>query len=94
MCENPIFISCIKIRVNDVDYQLVTHIFLRMVYVEEKSDDEDDEEIPGDPIKINKGKFMRPLTEVKDMGPTIKIINKQLQKLESIFIPNLKRGRM
>jgi hypothetical protein len=51
-----------------------------MVYVEEKSDDEDDEEIPGDPIKINKGKFMRPLTEVKDMGPTIKIINKQLQK--------------
>jgi lysophospholipase L1-like esterase len=72
--------------------------------VEEKSD-EDDEEIPGDPIKINKGKFMRPLTEVKDMGPTIKIINKQLQKfsekhdyvkyfdVESIFYTKSEKGK-
>ncbi len=72
---------------------------------EGKSDQEDDEEIPGDPMKINKGKFMRPLTEVKDLGPTIKIINKQLQKfsekhenvkyfdVESIFYSKSEKGK-
>jgi hypothetical protein len=39
-----------------------------------------DELYPGELDKAKKGKFLRPITEVKDLGPTIKIINRQLKK--------------
>ncbi len=67
--------------------------------------EEEEEEIPGDPVKLKKGKFMRPVTEVKDLGPTIKIINKQLQKfsekhesvkyfdVESLFMTKSENGK-
>ena len=40
----------------------------------------EDIESPGEETPPKKGKFLHPITEVKDLGPTIKIINKQLKK--------------
>lgn len=42
--------------------------------------EDQDMESPGEETPPKKGKFLQPITEVKDLGPTIKIINKQLKK--------------